>query len=61
VFPLSVAGPLFTLRIRGKSELEVGAVTANGAVPRSLSLIALKAPMVWLDFEIVIVATCRPW
>jgi hypothetical protein len=60
VFPLIVAGPLFTLNVTGKLELEAGTETTNGAAPKTLSPIVLKAAIVWLDLEMVIVATCRP-
>ena len=46
-----VAGPLFTLIVTGKPELEVGAVTTKGAAPKTLSVIVLKASIFWFNLS----------
>ena len=51
VLPFKLAGPLFTLNATGRLELEVGTVTANGPAPKTLSLIAPNAAIVWLLLE----------
>jgi hypothetical protein len=48
-----VAGPDFTLKVTGKLLDEDGAVTANGASPKALVPMLVKAPIVWAPFETV--------